>query len=114
MAIIESYEFRKEGPITPTVLSASDTALVNLNKSTTLVVLNDTGGPLAINVKGDTATDVDCAGVGEIDLSGGITFDVLDGETYKLPLNTKYQKWLGDGNITVTGGDLALAYILEV
>ena len=114
MAIIESYEFRKEGIITPTVLGVSDTATVNLNKSTTLIVTNDTGATLSINVTGDTATYVDCDGIGEIDVSGGVTFDVLDGETYKLPLNTQYQKWLGDGNITVTGGDLATAYILDI
>jgi len=114
MAVLNKYAFLAEEIIVPVTLAASDTAEVTLSKKTALVVVNATGGPLTINVKGDTATTATCDGLGSIDLTGGKDFTVADGETFKFPLNATYQKWLGDGNITITGGTGAEAYILEV
>lgn len=114
MAVINKYTFADEEVIVPTVLSASDTVQVSLTASSALFILNETGGSLTVNVKGDTATSVNCDGVGSIDLTGGKDIVVANGEQYKFPLNTTYQAWLGDGNLTITGGDLALAWVVEV
>jgi len=114
MAVINKYKFSTEEVITPIILGASDTVQVTLTSSSSLFVQNDTGGPLTVNVLGDTATEFNCPGVGFIDLTGGKDFTVADGELYKFPLNTTYKEWLGDGNLTITGGDLATAYVLEV
>lgn len=114
MAIVESFEFGKEGTITATTLTASDVAVVNLSRKATLIINNVTAGALTVNIVGDTATTKVCAGIGEIDLTDGIDAAVGIGEVYRLPLNSERQYWLGDGNITITGGDGAEAYILEV
>lgn len=114
MAVINKYNIVTEELIVPTVLGASDTVKVDLNKTTSLFIDNNSGGPLTVNVLGDTATSVSCKGVGTIDLTAGKDFVVADGELFKIPLNTEYQAWLGDGNLTITGGDLAEAYLLEV
>jgi hypothetical protein len=114
MAVISNYGFLTEEVIVPLVLGASDTAVVDLSKKSNLIVRNDTAGILSLVVIGDTATTTNCSGVGDIDLTGGLTFDVGIGETYKFPLNATYKDWLGDGTLTITGGDAAEAYILEV
>lgn len=114
MALILNTKLDTDGVIAVTTLGASDTAVVDLAKKTTLVVNNITAGALTLNVVGDTATSTECAGVGVIDLTGGVTAAIGVGEVYNLPLNPAIQKWLGDGNITITGGDGAEAYILEV
>lgn len=114
MAALNSYDFTTEEVIVPVTLTASDTAVVDLQKKATLLVFNDTAGSLDITVVGDTATSTVCDGVGSIDLTGGKTFTAGIGETFKFPLNSTYQKWLGDGNLTITGGTGATAYILYV
>jgi hypothetical protein len=114
MAVISNYKFLTEEAVVPLVLGASDTAVVDLSKKSNLIVRNDTAGSLNVNVKGDTATDTNCDGVGAVDLTSGKTFTVGISETFKFPLNATYQAWLGDGNLTITGGDAAEAYILEV
>jgi hypothetical protein len=114
MAVISNYGFLVEEAIVPLVLGASDTAVVDLSKKSNLIVRNDTAGILNLVVIGDTATTTNCSGVGDIDLTGGKTFAVGIGETFKFPLNATYKAWLGDGNLTITGGDAAEAYILEV
>jgi hypothetical protein len=114
MATLNKYTFGAEAAIVPVTLTASDDAIVDLSKKTTLVVFNGTAGSLDINVVGDTATSATCSGIGSIDLTGGKTFTVGIGATFQFPLNTKYKEWLGDGNLTITGGTGAEAYILEV
>lgn len=114
MAVINKYTFSTEESIVPTVLSATDTVLVSLSRGSVLIVDNVTASPLTVNVLGDTATTTVCSGVGSIDLTGGKDFVVAANTLLKIPLNTKYQDWLGDGNLTITGGDLAEAYVLEV
>jgi hypothetical protein len=114
MAVLNKYTFLTEEVIFPVTLTASDTAVVSLNKKSALIVENSTGGPLTINIKGDTATSKVCEGIGSVDLTGGKPFSIADTETKKFPLNATYQAWLGDGNVTITGGTGATAYILEV
>jgi len=114
MAVINKYNFLVEEVIVPTTLAASDTVKVDLQKQSVLVVENATGGSLTVNVIGDTATTTVCSGLGEIVLTGGKDFIVADVTTLKIPLNSTYQKWWGDGNLTITGGLNATAYILEV
>lgn len=114
MGVINKYAFGAEAAIVPVTLTASDTVLIDRSKQSILVVFNDTVGSLSVNVVGDTATSVVCAGVGSIDLTGGKTFVVAAGATFQIPLNTKYKEWLGDGNLTITGGLAATAYVLEI
>lgn len=115
MALIETQDFSKEGPILATTMTASDTAIVGVkNKRSTLIIDNSTGGDLTINIVGNTATFANCSGIGEIDLTGGVSVTVVDGDLIKFPLNPYYKQWLGDGNLTITGGTGAVAYILEV
>ena len=113
MAVINKYTLGAEEVVVPVTLTASDTAVLDLAKKSTLLVTNDTAGALNIVVVGDTATTANCPGIGSIDLTGGKTFPVGIGETFKFPLNSTYQAWLGDGNLTITGGDDATAYIIE-
>lgn len=114
MAVLNKYALGTEAVIVPITLGATDSAVVNLAKKTSLIINNGTVGSLSVNVDGDTATSVACTGVGVTDLTGGKTFVVAAGTIRNIPLNPNYQKWLGDGNITITGGDAATAYILEV
>lgn len=113
MAVINKYTLQSEGAIVPVTLTASDTAVLDLSKTSSLIVFNDTIGALNVTVIGDTATTTVCKGVGSIDLTGGKTFPVAVGETFKFPLNGTYKEWLGDGNLTITGGLDAEAYIIE-
>jgi len=114
MAVLNKYVFGAEAAIVPVTLTASDTVKIDLAKQSILVVDNASGGPLSVNVVGDSATSVVCSGVGSIVLTGGKTFVVANATTFQIPLNTKYKEWLGDGNLTITGGLAATAYILEV
>jgi hypothetical protein len=114
MAVLNKYTFGAEGAIVPVTLTASDSVALDLSKKSILVIENASGGPLTVNVVGDTATSYTCSGVGSIDLTGGLDFVVADGTTFQAPLNATYKQWLGDGNLTITGGLAATAYVLEI
>lgn len=113
MAVLNKYKLRVEEKITPVTLTASDTVKVSLTLGSVLFIDNVTAGTLSLNIKGDTATTTECPGVGTIALSLGHSYSVPAGEVHKVPLNPQIQKWLGDGNLTITGGDGAEAYIIE-
>lgn len=113
MAVVNKYTFNNDDVIVPLTLGASDTAVVSTSKTSVIIVTNDTAGALTLNIKGDTATSVDCPGVGDIDLTGGLDVLVGIGETRKYRLSEARKAWLGDGNITLTGATGATAYIIE-
>jgi len=113
MAVVNKYTFNDDDVIVPTTLTASDTAVLSLSKTSVIIVSNDTAGALTLNIKGDTATSIHCPGVGSIDLTGGLDVLIGVGETLKYRLSEERKAWLGDGNVTLTGAVDATAYILE-
>ena len=112
MATVLAYNLLYEGVIVPATLTGTDDAVYVIGNSGAMIVENSTGGDLTINVQGAGATTVRCKGVGDIDLSGGKDFVVTDGTTARLNFVPLNQSWLGDGNLTITGGTGAKAYIL--
>jgi hypothetical protein len=115
MAVVNKYNFIAEEAITPVTLTAADTATLDLDKTNHVMIIeNSTGGDLTVNVSSSGVTTIDVSGVGEIDLSGGKDFSVIDGTVVKIPLTPKYEKWLdgSSGEIDITGGTGATAYII--
>lgn len=114
MPVLNKYASTLEGEITPVTLDGTtDTVEVSTSSKSTLYVSNATGGDLTLNVAGDTATSVTVAGLGSIDVSVGKSFTITDATTQSIPLNATYQDYLGDGNLTLTGGAGCTAYIVE-
>jgi hypothetical protein len=98
---------------TITTLGASDTFTYTAGKTKFLVINNVTAGALTPNIDGDGATTAYLAGYGAVDLTGGYTLgSIAADEVFVLPLDA-IRHYL-QGVITVTGGDDAEAYILEV
>lgn len=114
MATVTVYDFVTEEQIVPVTLTASDDASLSLSKKSHIIIDNITAGALTVNILGDTATSIECNGVGTIDLSGGKDFSIPTGEVHKIPLNPYYQEWIQSGAITITGGTGATAYIIEI
>lgn len=115
MATIASVDTKSLEPvsITKTTLGASDTFTYVKGVTKYLVIENGTAGALTPNIDGDGATTGYLSGVGEIDLTGGYTFDSIGaGENVILDLD-QISAYL-QGTIDVTGGDGADAYIIEV
>lgn len=95
-----------------TTLGASDTFVYNANTKPVLYLNNVTAGALTPNIDGDGGTTHPCSGIGDIDVSGGLTLASIGaGATVAIPLNSisAYLK----GTITVTGGTGIEASLLE-
>lgn len=114
MATVTVYSLMAEEEVAPVVLTASDDAAINLSRKSVMIIENTTGVDVDINVIGDTATSVECDGVGTIDLSGGKTFTITANAVEKIPLNPTYQEWLKSGALTITNGAGCEAYILQL
>lgn len=115
MAVITPTDTKSisEVEITRTTLGASDTFAYTPGVTKYLVIDNVTVGPLTPNIDGDGATKSYLPGYGSVDLTGGYTFDsIAAGEIFVLDLDAIKQ--FLQGAITLTGGDGAEAYILEV
>lgn len=98
--------------VTVTTLGASDTFVFNTDKRPVLYLNNVSGGALTPTIDGDGGTTTPCPGVGDIDVSAGLTLSSIGiGDTVAIPLNSisAYLK----GTITVTGGDAIEATLLE-
>ena len=111
MATIPVVKFGEEGAIVPVTLTGTDDATVSLQTGASLIFTNTTGGQLDLVITSD-ATSTVCPGVGSIDLSGGAQFAIPDATTALIPLNPNYQKWLGNGVLTIAGGTGGVAYII--
>lgn len=97
--------------VVKTVLSASDTLQFSAGQAQTLVLENDTGSPVNINIDGDKAVAFVPGGIGvPVDLSLGFTVIVPSGEARAVALKN-IQRFLV-GVVTVTGGAGAKAYVL--
>ncbi len=115
MAVITPTDTKaiSEVEITRTTLGASDTFVYTPGVTKYLVIDNVTAGALTPNIDGDGATTGYLDGYGSVDLTGGYTFgSIAAGEIFVLDLDAIKQ--FLKGTITLTGGDAAEAYILEV
>jgi hypothetical protein len=98
--------------INMTILGASDTFVFDASASPILILSNITAGPLTPNIDGADSTVIPCAGVGDVDVSGGYDVASIAANDYAaIPLNT-IDGYLS-GVITVTAGDGIEASILE-
>lgn len=114
MPILNKYSKTDESAIVPVTLDGTtDTVQLTLQGSATLYITNATGGDVTLNVLGDTATSKAINGYGALDLTAGKDFLIADGGEQSIPLNSTYLYWLGDGNLTLTGGTGCTAYIIE-
>lgn len=115
MATINTYKLGTSELIVPVTLTASDDAVVSLNSvNVSLIVENSTGGDLTLTIVGANASaNYNCPGVGTIDLTTGVQALAVDAATTKINLAPEIKKYLGDGNLTITGGTGGVAYIIE-
>lgn len=89
--------------ITTTTLDGSgDTFEYSGTEAPLLIFSNDSGSTITPNILGDEATTVECQGVGTIDVSGGISQAIADGESWGVRLGT-ISGYLS-GNISITSG----------
>jgi len=103
--------------ITPTLMTGSgkramvevdltgtaDTFAYIASYKPTLIMRNDSGGPLSPVIDGDGGSVVPVAGVGDVDVSGGYAVgSIADGAVVAIPLNT-ISAFL-TGTIAITGG----------
>lgn len=115
MAVITPTDTKaiSEVSITRTTLGASDTFVYTPGVTKYLVIDNVTVGALTPNIDGDGATTGYLPGYGSVSLSAGYTFgSIAAGASVVIDLDAIKQ--FLQGTITVTGGDGAEAYILEV
>ncbi|MBM2293746.1 hypothetical protein JQX09_17595 [Sulfitobacter pseudonitzschiae] len=90
--------------VAETTLGASDTFVFKPGVNQVLTLRNASGGALTPNIDGDGGTSVPVAGVGSVDVSGGLTLaSIANGAVVAIPTDTiaAYLK----GVITITGAD---------
>lgn len=98
--------------ITVTTLGASDTFIYNASKKPVLILNNVTIGTLTPLIDGADGTTVPCAGVGNVDVSPGLSLALVGiGATVAIPLTT-ISGYL-QGTIALTGADGIEAQLLE-
>jgi len=98
--------------VTVTTLGASDTIAYDESKNPLLILNNVSGGALTPLIDGDGGTTYPCAGIGDVDVSGGLTLASIGiGDTVAISLNS-IKAYLS-GVVTVTGGDAIEAQLLE-
>lgn len=96
--------------ITETTLTATNTFDYIRGGGQILVLRNSTGGSIDCVIDGDGGGSVPVDGIGDVDVSGGITITVAAGEVEAVRLESIY-RYLS-GTISMTGEDLT-AYIME-
>jgi len=114
MAVITPTDMTGSGSraVTVTTLGASDTFVYNPDKKPVLYLNNVSGGALTPLIDGDGGTTTPCPGIGDVDVSAGLTLDSIGiGATAAIPLNS-IEAFL-KGVITITGGDAIEATLLE-
>ena len=98
--------------VTITTLGASDTFVFDRNKAQILILNNVTGGGLTPNIDGDGGSNVSVDGIGDVDVSSGLTLASIGaGASVAIPLKT-ISGYLS-GVIAMTGGTGIEAQLLE-
>ncbi len=98
--------------VSVTVLSASDTITFDPSKKPVLIFNNVTAGALTPLIDGDGGPTVACAGIPDVDVSGGLLLASIGiGVTVAVTLSTI--KGYLSGTITITGGLAIEATLLE-
>ncbi len=114
MAVIAQNILAEKGitPLLKTTLSASDTLIYTQSSNQRLIIENDTGSSVTVNIDGDAATSVPVPNTGAtFDVSSGLNITVADGDAVFLTLD-QFKAYLV-GTITVTGAPGAVAYIIK-
>ena len=98
--------------ITETTLDgATDTFTFSGLKAPILIMRNDTGGSITPVITGDEATVIDCEGVGDVDVSGGVSQVIAPGEVFAVRLGT-ISGFL-TGVIAIASGSGLIAQLIE-
>lgn len=96
--------------VTETTASASDT--FTYQAGDILVIRNASGGALTPLIDGDGGSTWPASGIGNIDVSGGLTLSsIANGAVVAIPLDT-IKAYL-QGTITMTGADDAVITLLR-
>ena len=89
--------------VTETTLDGTnDTFTFTSSKSPMLILRNDSGSTITPTIDGDSGTVVVCPGVGDVDVSGGISQAIANNEQFAVRLGT-IREYL-QGAIAITGG----------
>ena len=98
--------------ITETTLTASDTFTYVTGGKQYLILRNDSAGALTPNIDGAGGTTVPVGGLGDVDVSGGLTLaSIAVGDSVVIKTET-ISKYL-QGVITITGATDMTAQLLE-
>lgn len=97
--------------VTDNTLTASDTLTYQAGRGQILIVNNDTGAEVTLNIDGDGQTAVVVPGIGSVDVSGGLDVVIAIGAVAAIPLDTIKQYLTG--TVTLTGASGAQAYFLQ-
>lgn len=114
MATITKTSMNGAGAIAAviTTLGASDTFVFDESKNPVMVLTNVTVGALTPNFDGDGATQWPANGIGNVDVSSGLTLaSIAAGDSVVIQLNT-IKAYL-QGTIAMTGADAMECQILE-
>ncbi len=95
-----------------TTLGASDVLVYDNSARSILILRNATGGALTPKIDGDGGTTVPVGGVGDVDVSAGLTLASIGaGDVVAIPLDT-IKAYLA-GTVTITGRTGIIASHLE-
>lgn len=98
--------------VTSATLTSSDTLTFDPKKKQLLLVRNGTGSPVTLNIDGDGIDSVTVAGLGAVDVSGGLDITIADGVTKAVALDTI--KHYCQGVVTLTGASGCIAQLVNL
>lgn len=113
MATLTATSVTGTGEVTATIntLTSSDTFTYNPGSGQILSVLNDTGSEVTLNIDGDGQDSTLVAGIGSVDVSGGLDIVIANGAEKLVRLDTI--KHYLQGTIAMSGASGAKAKLLE-
>lgn len=90
MAAISAINGKQNGAFAAPIstLSADDTITIDRSKKQLLVFRNTTGGSLTVKIDGDGGTAVSVPGLGNVDVSAGLSIPVAAGQSVAVALST--------------------------
>ena len=93
-----------------TLDGSSDTFTFNASQSPLLILANNSGSTLTPVITGDGSTTITCDGVGPVDVSGGFSQAIANGETFAIRLNTR--RGYLEGTIAIASGTGLVASLI--